>query len=278
MKKHIWILFLLPSFAGICIFALLPFTEVVRRSFFTSVTEQFVGVSNYKTVFENQAFQTAAYNTFRFTVVCLPLLLLLSLVVSLFLSGRQYMHAFKTVFLFPMAVPAAAVVLIWKLLFYQGGILNALWKQWGLVPVDFLESDAAFWVLVVSYIWKNMGYSMVLWLAGISEIPLSILEAGKVDGAGAWKSFTGIILPNLKTTAMTIILLSFLNSLKVFREAYLVAGSYPHDSIYLLQHLFNNWFVKLDFDKMAAAGVCIGVVMLVGILLLLGLLGRRGEL
>lgn len=144
--------------------------------------------------------------------------------------------------------------------------------------MDFLESDAAFWVLVVSYIWKNMGYSMVLWLAGISEIPLSILEAGKVDGAGAWKSFTGIILPNLKTTAMTIILLSFLNSLKVFREAYLVAGSYPHDSIYLLQHLFNNWFVKLDFNKMAAAGVCIGVVMLVGILLLLGLLGRRGEL
>ena len=77
-----------------------------------------------------------------------------------------------------------------------------------------------------------------------------------------------VLLPNLKGSMYTIVVLSFLNSFKIYREAYLVAGAYPHESIYMLQHLFNNWFVNLDLDKMAAAAVVCGVVFLTGILLL----------
>ena len=89
-----------------------------------------------------------------------------------------------------------------------------------------------------------------------------------VDGAGRRQCFWHVIFPNLKGSLYTITVLSFLNSFKVFREAYLVAGSYPHESMYLLQHLFNNWFVNLELDKMAAAAVCVGMVLFAVILVL----------
>ena len=123
-------------------------------------------------------------------------------------------------------------------------------------------------MLVGSYIWKNLGYTVLLWLTGIMSISDSLSEAAAVDGANGFKTLRHIILPNLKPTAYTITIISFLNSFKVFREAYLVAGAYPHESIYLLQHLFNNWFANMELDKMAAATVMVFGVILAAVSLL----------
>ena len=131
-----------------------------------------------------------------------------------------------------------------------------------------MNSDASFWVLVFSYIWKNLGYDVILWLAGLLGIPDDIYEAAGVDGAGEWKCFLHITLPNIRPVAFTIIILSFLNSFKVFREAYLVAGNYPQEKIYLLQHVFNNWFSELSVDKMAAGSVLLCLVITVFVLIL----------
>ena len=139
---------------------------------------------------------------------------------------------------------------------------------WGEIHKDYLGSNAAFWVLIGSYIWKNTGYTVILWLAGLGGIPLELLEAARVDGAGKWQRLWYIILPNLKGSLYTIVVLSFLNSFKIYREAYLTSGAYPDKSIYLLQHLFNNWFVNLELDKMAAAAVCTGSILMAVILLL----------
>ena len=169
-------------------------------------------------------------------------------------------------------MPAATVVLIWKMLFSRQGFLNGLLISAGLLQegmlYDYMGTGAAFWVLVFSYVWKNLGYTMVLWLAGIFAVPDSMCEAARVDGASEGQVFWRVIFPNLKSSLYTITVLSFLNSFKVFREAYLVAGSYPHEDMYLLQHLFNNWFVNLELDKMAAAAVCVGAVLFFIILLL----------
>ena len=175
---------------------------------------------------------------------------------------------FKSAFLLPMAIPAASVVLLWKVMFDVHGFVNGLLALAGISPVDWMNSGAAFAVLVFSYIWKNLGYTMVLWLAGIFAVPYDMSEAARVDGASERQVFWKVIFPNLKSSLYTITVLSFLNSFKVFREAYLVAGSYPHEDMYLLQHLFNNWFVNLELDKMAAAAVCVGTVLFLIILLL----------
>ena len=114
---------------------------------------------------------------------------------------------------------------------------------WGVPEISFLDSSAAFGVLVGTYLWRNIGYDMILWLAGLDAIPASMYEAAEVDGANSWQIFWKITLPNLPSTMGLITILSILNTFKVYREAYLVAGNYPDDSIYLLQHLFNNWFL-----------------------------------
>ena len=109
---------------------------------------------------------------------------------------------------------------------------------------------------------------MILFLAGLDGISPDIYEAAAVDGANAKQVFLYITLPNLMPTAIMTAILSLLNTFKVFREAYLVAGPYPHDSIYLLQHLFNNWFLSLDLPRLSAAAVMVAVMLLIFILLI----------
>ncbi len=271
-SRHAWIGFLLPSLLGVAVFVLAPFLDVVKRSFLTAVTEEWTGVGNYQTVFVNQAFRLAVSNTLRFTAVCLPMLIGLGLFLAVQLSRLKQMQLIKSMFLFPLAMPAATVVLIWKMLFSEPGFLNSGLSSLGLLPggepVDYMGTGAAFWVLVLSYIWKNLGYTIVLWLAGILTVSTDMTEAARVDGASESQCFWRVVFPNLKGSLYTITVLSFLNSFKVFREAYLVAGSYPHESMYLLQHLFNNWFVNLELDKMAAAAVYVGMVLFLAILFL----------
>lgn len=263
------LLFLLPDFIGVLFFALLPFFQAVVRSFQRAVTARWVGLKNYRDVLGNSAFRLAAGNTMKFTAVCIPLLVLLSLAAAVSIQRvRLGKAALKGAFLLPMAVPAASVVLVWKVLFHSNGLINGSLQRFGMEKIAWMSSDAAFWVLVISYLWKNLGYDMILWLAGLAGISPEIYEAARVDGAGEWKCFTKITLPNLKPSLYTITVLSFLNSFKVFREAWLVAGDYPHQSMYLLQHLYNNWFRELSFDRIAATAVLNGGVVFLFILFL----------
>lgn len=251
------ILFLLPGFLGVSFFVFIPFLDVIHRSFYTSLSGQWVGLKNYQEVFHNMAFRLAAKNTMHFIVVCLPLLLLISLVLALIINHNKNLEKYKSLYLLPMAMPAATVVLVWKLVFCKQGFLN----QWLDTHIDFMKENTAFWILVGSYIWKNLGYTLVLWLAGLKTISTDILEAAKVDGASNWQCFWKVTLPNLKGVIYTISVLSFLNSFKVFREAYLVSGSYPQKQIYLLQHVFQNWYIDLDLDKMAAGAVVTAILL-----------------
>lgn len=264
-RKKFFYLFVFPGFAGVLLFVLVPFGDVVKRSFTTTVTGQFAGFKNYQTIFQNQAFLLAVKNTFRFMLVCIPLLVVIGFAAALLLQGLKNQKWIKSIYLLPLAMPTATIVLVWKMVFYKQGFLNLLLTRlgewtglWGAIHRDYLGTSAAFWVLTGSYLWKNMGYTVILWLAGLLNIPPQLLEAAKVDGAGKWQRLWYMVLPNLKGSFYTIVILSFLNSFKIYREAYLTAGAYPDQSIYLLQHLFNNWFVNLELDKMAAAAVCMG--------------------
>ena len=263
-KWVLGLLFLAPSLLGVSVFVLVPFADVVRRSFLDAMGKEFAGISNYESVFQNEAFQLAAGNTIKFILICIPLLLLVSLVCALLINGlKGYQEFFKTTFLFPMAIPVASVVLLWRLFLDRNGFFNEGVRLFGLSPVDWMNSEKSFGVLVFTYLWKNVGYDMILWLAGLAAIPKERYEAASVDGAGRWQTFRYVTLPGLRSSVFVIGILSLVNCFKVFREAYLIAGDYPHESIYMMQHLFNNWFVSLDIQKMTAASVVMAIVMLV---------------
>ena len=229
----------------------------------------FVGLENYRMVLGNTAFQIAAGNTLRFTLVCIPLLVAGSLVLSVvFAETNIHKKRAEKYVSCTAAVPAASVVLVWKLLFHSNGLLNRALLATAGGKVEWMTTSASFWVLVLSYLWKNLGYDMILWMAGLAGIPEEIYEAAHMDGAGERACFFRITLPNLLPSLYTISVLSFLNSFKVFREAWLVAGDYPQQDMYLLQHLYNNWFRDLAFDKISAAAVLTALVVCVLILLL----------
>ena len=256
--------FLLPNLFGVLYFSLIPMMQVLFRSFQSAIGGRWVGIQNYVTVMGNAAFQRAIANTGKFTAVCIPLLIVISLALAVLLYSIPAVgSALRSIFLMPMAVPAASVVLVWKALFHKKGLINGALRALGGSGVDWMGSGAAFWMLVISYLWKNLGYTVVLWMAGLAGIPESVYEAAQVDGANALQTFLHITLPNLRGSAYTITVLSLLNSFKVFREAWLVAGDYPHESMYLLQHLYNTWFREVDFDKIAAASVMTSVVVFI---------------
>lgn len=273
-RRIIAVSFLLPHMLGVLYFFLLPMVQVLLRSFQSAVGGRWVGLQNYRTVFQNTAFALAASNTARFIAVCVPILVGLSLILTVAVQSLPLVgKTIRSAFLLPMAIPAASVVLVWKALFHDNGLVNHAFLDTGMGTIPWMDSGAAFWMLVLSYLWKNLGYTMVLWAAGLSAIPESCYEAAQVDGASSWQIFFRITLPNLRGTGYIIVVLSVLNSFKVFREAWLVAGDYPDESMYLMQHLYNNWFRELDFDKIAAASVICSAV----IFLLIGLLRRAWD-
>ena len=269
-------MFLLPGFAGVMLFYLLPFFEVVRRSFFQSGSSAFVGIDNYRSVLENGAFLLAVRNTILYMAMGVPLLMGISLFLSLLLRSLLLRRRLVSAMLLPMAVPAAVMVLTLQILIDRQGVVNGVLTNVsekiavlpGFAAIDYLNSEWALVVVVCSFLWKNTGYMVILWLAGLAALPKEVEEAAKVDGANRWQHWHYIIRPGLSGSFFTIGMLSVLQIFKSYREVWMVAGSYPQEHIYFLQHLLQNWYLKLEFDRMAALTVILSLVLLVVCLLL----------
>ena len=257
-RKYTGIYFVLPGFAGMLLFYLIPFLDVMRRSVYAALGDGFVGLANYRAVLTNEAFRLAAKNTGRFLLTCIPILLVISLLVALGIWELCRLMWLKNLYLIPFVIPSATTVLLWQLLLERKGMLNGMLA--GITePVDWMNGRAAFGVLVCCYIWKNLGYNVVLWLAGLHAVPKEILEAASMDGAGRREILLHILLPYLRPVTFMIMVIAIVNSFKVFREAWMLAGSYPHENIYLLQHLFHNWFLELSMDKLAAGAMLLAL-------------------
>ena len=270
--------FIAASLIGTGIFLLLPYAYVVVNSFIKTGSGSFAGLDNYEAVLGSEAFMTAMGNTALFMAVSVPVILALSLLISVYIyENPRLAGCLKTSFLIPMAIPVTSVVLMWRFLFDDNGIINGVLNACGMDTVNWMNTGAAFWILVLSYVWKNLGYNIILWLAALSAIDPAIGEAARIDGAGGWQRLTRVTLPAAKNGAFVIIVLAALSSFKVFREAYLVAGEYPHDSIYMVQHIFNNWCRNLEIDKLAAGAVINSLILIVLVLLLQRFWERRGD-
>lgn len=271
VNSKIGLLFILPSLIGILIFMFIPFLDVLIRSFQDEITREFVAFQNYKEIFTNGPFRLAILNTIKFTVICIPLLIVISLAISVLLDRfvtSNFSKNIKIGFLLTFIVPTASVALIWKILFSEKGLFNSIIYKFGIEGLDWMNTKYAFWILIFSYLWRNVGYSIILWLAGINSINKEMIEAAMIDGASERKIFTKITLPNLKTSFYIITVISLINSFKVFREVYLVTGNYPNQSIYMIQNLFNNWFVDLSFGKISASSVILAIIISLLIILL----------
>lgn len=257
------LLFLAPSALGLMVFYLVPFAAGVWESFTDrALGGSFVGLANYREVLLSDSFRKAAANTMIFAGIGVPLLLALSLILALLLNRRAFVRDWlQTAFVMPLVVPVASVVAIWQIVFDWNGTLNRWLHALGGERIDWLQSGWSMGVIVLMYLWKNIGYDMILFLAALQSIPKDYYETAKIEGAGRLRRFSHITLVYLTPTTFFVVLISVINSFKVFRETYLLAGEYPYDRIYMLQHYMNNMFYSLEIQKLTAAASLMVVVI-----------------
>ncbi len=263
--------FIGPSFAGVLVFFILPFCVVIYYSLIkNTIDPQFVFLDNFIALFKNSAFRMAAKNTLTFSAISVPLAVVLSMCLALMLEARIPLKSqFRTFFLSPMMVPVASIVLVWQVFFHSNGVLNELIAAFGSETViDWFKSDYSQLVVVTLFLWKNLGYNMILFMSALANIPRELLEVADVEGAGEVYKFFQIKLRYLSPTVLFVTILSLINSFKVFREVYLLTGDYPYETLYMLQHFMNNTFKSLDYQKLSAAAVVMAIVMVIIIAIL----------
>jgi multiple sugar transport system permease protein len=237
-----------------------------------------VFLENFKNVLNNIAFKQAATNTLVFSAVSVPLAVILSLLLANLLESKiPGKSIFRTFFLSPMMVPVASIVLIWQVMFHYNGAANDFLSTFGVKKIDWLNSDYNQVVVVLLFLWKNLGYNMILFMAALNNMPKDLLEVADIEGAGPLRKFFQIKLRYLSPTLLFVTILSLINSFKVFREVYLLSGDYPYGGLYMLQHFMNNTFRSLDYQKLSSAAVLMAIVMVIIIGVLFILENRFGK-
>ena len=265
-------LFTLPALAGLAAFFVVPFGITMKMSLTESMgSSKFVGLKNYSDVLKSAAFKLAAKNTFKFFGVALPCILILSLLIALLLfrNLKKY-DIFRTFFVFPLVLPVSSVVLFFQIVFSDLGVVNGVLEHLGLHAADW-TGEQAFWVLLILYLWKNTGYNVVLFLAALNSVPPDLYEAASLDGAGWWKKLTRITLPMIAPHTRFILVISIVNLFKSFREAYILFGDHPDQSIYMIQHFMNNNFINLNYIRLSVGAALVFLVIFALVGLLLGL-------
>lgn len=279
IKSNKTILFLLPSLIGVLVFFILPFFVIVYYSFINNtIQNEFVLFDNFKALITNSAFQMATKNTLRFSVVAVPLSVLLALGLALLMEQKiKGTSKLRTCFLSPLMVPVASVILIWQILFHQSGQVNETLAFFGISALDWLQSEYSIFVVVLLFLWRNLGYNMILFMSALNCIPKDLLEVAKIERTGKLRTFFRVKLVFLSPTLLFVTLLSLINSFKVYREVHLLSGDYPHESLYMIQHFMNNTFRSLDYQKLASAAVLMALVLTAVILTMFVLENHFGK-
>ena len=278
-KSLISWLFLLPSLIGVLVFFVIPFIVVIGYSFMNNpIQKEFVGFSNYVSVWNNSSFRDASYNTLMFSFTAVPLAVILSLLMAVMMESKlPYKSYFRSAFLSPLMVPTASIVLIWQIVFNFNGLLNNILVKFGNSKIDWFKSKEGFIVIITLFLWKNLGYNMILFMSALAGIPKELLEVAKIESANKFQVFWHVKLRFMSPTILFVTIMSLINSFKVFREVYLLTGDYPYGPFYMLQHFMNNTFNNLDYQKQSSAAIIMFIVVSVLIYILYRLENEYGK-
>ncbi|MCQ4922005.1 sugar ABC transporter permease [Tissierella carlieri] len=265
MKKNnkIPIIMLSISLLGFSFFYLFPFIfSLVYGLTDNPINMKFVGLKNFIDLFQNQYFMLGLKNTAIFMVVSIPLNMLLSLLIALAINKlTKYRNQFSIVFLIPLVIPSATIAFFWENLFSVNGVVNEYLSIFGMDKIDWFQSKYGMLVMIFIFLWKNIGYNMALFISGLNNIPEEYYECADIEGANWLYKFTRITLLYLMPTIFLVLIMTFVNSFKVFKEIYIITGEYPHESLYVLQHYMNNMFLSLNYSKLVSAVYILTIVI-----------------
>jgi multiple sugar transport system permease protein len=230
-------------------------------------SKPYVGLDNYRELLQDGDFHQALWNTVYFTVVSVPLTMLAGLVVALLLNQQIRARAlFRTAYYLPVVTPLVVAAIIWKWV-YNGdyGLLNYYLLKTGAIHDEILwlsDPNLAMPSVIVMTVCKNLGFAMVIYLAGLQSIPQEYYDAAKVDGAGAWQRLRHVTLPGLSTTTFFLLVISVIGAMQVFQQIYIMTNGGPagatRTAIYLL---YQTAFKFYDMGYATAIGYALFVLM-----------------
>ena len=269
-------LFLAPALTLIGLFFFLP----VAASLLLSVTDfdiyalgdsaltRFVGLRNYAELVRNDTFWRAVRNTFYFALVGGPLTVAASLGAALLVNARavRLRGLFRTVYFTPFVTTLVAIAIVWRYLYHpKYGLLNYLLGAVGIAPVDWLGDPRwAMPAIILMAVWKNFGYNMLIFIAGLQSIPEELYEAARIDGAGAWRRFWHVTIPQLAPTFLFVGVVTMIGYFQLFAEPYVMTGGGPLRAttslvLFMYEEGFRWWRMGV---AAAIAFILFGIILL----------------
>ena len=262
-----WLIFLIPTLAAFVIGFIVPFAEGLYLSFcnFTTIKKvEFTGFENYLKAFEDPAFRKAFLFTVSFTVVSTILINVAAFAIALALTGKMKgTNAFRTVFFMPNLIGGIVLGFIWNILI--NGVLSVVEQ-----PLLALNATAGYWGLIILMCWQQIGYMMIIYIAGLQSIPNSYLEAASIDGASRWQTLWKVKIPNVMPSITICLFLTLTNSFKLFDQNLALTGGDPnHATDMLALNIYNDFYTgSARFRGVGQAKAVIFCIMVIAIALI----------
>jgi multiple sugar transport system permease protein len=262
--------FIAPNFIGFAVFTLGPIIFAFVLAFLhwdgaTAIT--FAGIDNFIRLFDDDQFITAFFNTIAYTVGTVPFTMIFSLALAILLNqkirGRNF---FRTVSFFPYVASLVAVAVVWNMIFNPSmGPVNMVLSALGVEnpPRWAADKNWAMVTVIMFSVWKNMGYYMIIYLAGLQGINPELYEAGQLDGANQWQKFKYITVPQLAPTSFFVLIMITIQCFKVFDIIYMLTLGGPGTStLVLVYHIYNTAFLSWDLGYASAIALVLFVLVL----------------
>lgn len=264
-------LFLLPNFLGFIVFTLIPVAMALFYSFTNydgNKKMDFVGLDNFIKLFSDSSFVISLQNTIIYTIVTVPLIIVLSLLVSVLMNnGVKGAPVYRAIMLFPHIASIEAVTVVWQFLYNaKSGPINQILRSIGIAnPPSWLsDKKTALLAVMIMIIWKGIGYYMITYLAGLRGIPKDQYEAATVDGANAWEKLIYVTVPNLRPVTFYATIMCIINSFQVFTPIYVMTKGGPgRATSVLVLKIYEDAFVNYKFGYASAEAMILFLLILV---------------
>ncbi|QQA43383.1 carbohydrate ABC transporter permease [Pelagovum pacificum] len=264
--------FIAPNFLGFVIFTLGPICAAFALAFMHwdgNNPIEWAGLDNLFKLFEDRAFKAALWNTIVYTVFSVPLTLAAALGVAVLLNGKiRGRNFFRTAMFFPYVASLVAVAVVWNMLFNPAmGPVNMILYTLGVDPSNLpgwaADRNYAMATVILFGVWKDLGYFMVIYLAGLQGIPRELYEAADIDGANSWQKFWRITVPQLAPTTFFVTVIMTIQSFKVFDQIFMITQGGPGTStLVLVYHIYNESFVSWDLGYASMVAMVLFLIVL----------------
>ncbi len=271
VERWLAMIFLAPTLLGMALFTFLPIIGSLVLAFFRwdiISAPQFVGFANFASLAQDPTVRVSFLNTIVFVVVAVILQLGIALSLASMLQARMpsWLRVFlRSTFFFPLVLSAASVSIFMRYMFNeQFGVVNWLLSLVGIPAVPWLTSPtASAAVVVLVYVWQNFGFSFLLFLGALTNIPKELHEAANLDGATGWKQFSNVTLPLISPTVLVASVMAIISALQVFDQPYVLTNGGPGDSTRTaVMVIFESAFQQLEFGEASAIGLVLTVLIL----------------